>query len=151
MAWGESLPITDVADAAERFVEVTGFTGPGGLEFIRTPTGLRFIEFNPRLEAIHFLAARAGVDLVKLTYRDVALGQLPTSRPRQVPAAGWVGSAWLARIRQDPRSGRTLIADRWAFARAPRRVRAVVEVHYPGPALGVASMLARGAWIRLRS
>lgn len=151
MAWGETLPIPDVADAAERFVEATGFTGPGGLEFIRTPTGLRFIEFNPRLEAIHFLAARGGVDLVKLTYRDVALGQLPTTRPRQVPASGWVGSAWLARIRQDPRSVSTLIADRWAFAHTPRRVRAVVAIHDPGPALGVVSLLGRGAWRRRRS
>ena len=73
MVWGEAAELPDVRDAALRFLDVSGFRGVGGIELIRAGGRLWFIEFNPRLEAIHFLAARAGVDLVALDYRE----QLP--------------------------------------------------------------------------
>ncbi len=136
MAMGESTVLPDVADAARRFVDETGFVGLGGLEVIRSAGSLRFIEFNPRLEAIHFLASRAGVDTVAMEYLDLLGRAVPRSEP-QVPSTGWVGSAWVQRLVDDRSSWRDALRARARFARSPNRVRAVWSGSDPRPGLAV--------------
>jgi predicted ATP-grasp superfamily ATP-dependent carboligase len=145
MAWGETTDASDVADAARRFLDRTGFTGFGGIELIRQADDLWFVEFNPRLEAIHFLAARAGVDTVPMGFWDlVGRSRPPPTTPRR-RAAAWVGSAWLARLRSDGPGRRDVLLDRWRFARAPGRVRAIWSWRDPGPGLAVVARLLRRA------
>ncbi len=141
MVWGETDHLPDVADAASRFLDASGFVGLGGIEFIRSAGRLWFIEFNPRLEAIHFLAARAGIDTVEMAYRELALGQVPSTVPPQLPAAAWVGSAAFNRLLQDRSDWRLLAADRLRFQRAPNRTRAVWTWQDPLPGLAVAGRL----------
>ena len=147
MIWGETASLPDVEASSLRFLDESGFTGLGGAEFIRRDGKLWFIEFNPRLEAIHFLATRAGVDTVRLEFADRAGGTSHQRLPKQRPATAWIGSAWLQRFVDEPDSRRQLIADRWRFARAPRRVRAVWSWADPLPGLmltgRVASVVAR--------
>ncbi|MCZ7628811.1 MAG: ATP-grasp domain-containing protein [Microthrixaceae bacterium] len=137
MAWGEATALPDVADRARRFLEATGFTGPGGIEFIRHDGRLWFIEFNPRLEAIHFLAAAAGLDTVVMTYREQALGEAPQHPPLQRDAAGWVGAAWLNRLVSRPGDWRLAASDRVAFARSENRIKAVVDFRDPLPSVAL--------------
>ena len=149
MVWGESTELADVRAHAERFLDESGFTGLGGIEFIRSGSTAWFIEFNPRLEAIHFLATSSGVDTVRMEYRDLALGEVPTVVAPQHRATAWVGSAWLTRLSSDWSTWPSALADRWAFARSPRRVRAVWSWRDPSPAMAVTSRLARRALIAL--
>jgi len=145
MVWGETAHLPDVVDAASVFLEASGFVGLGGIEFIRSAGKLWFIEFNPRLEAIHFLAARAGIDTVEMAYRELALGQVPSAVPRQSAAAAWVGSAALNRLVQERSDWRLLAADRLRFQRASNRTRAVWTWQDPLPGLMVAGrLLSRG-------
>ena len=148
MLWGEATPLPDVVVGACTFLDASGFTGLGGIEFIRTPDGLHFIEFNPRLEAIHFVASEAGVDTVAMAFEEMAFDRNPHTVPRQHPAAAWVGSAWLERIRSDGTYRRTAIRDWLDFRRVPRRARAVWSWRDPGPGLRV---LSRLAWRAVRS
>ena len=150
MAWGEAVDLPDVRQEAMRFLDTSGFQGVGGIEFICSGGKLWFIEFNPRLEAIHFLGTRAGVDTVCLAYRDAALDERPTQQPVQVPATAWVGSAWAHRLRIDPGDWRLALRDRVAFARSQRRVRAVLSGRDPMPTLALGAHLAGKAWARLR-
>ncbi|MBK7324204.1 MAG: ATP-grasp domain-containing protein [Candidatus Microthrix sp.] len=150
MAWGEAVDLPDVRQEAMRFLDTSGFQGVGGIEFICSGGKLWFIEFNPRLEAIHFLGTRAGVDTVCLAYRDAALDERPTQQPVQVAATAWVGSAWAHRLRIDPGDWRLALRDRVAFARSQRRVRAVLSGRDPMPTLALGAHLAGKAWARLR-
>lgn len=143
MAWGESLELSDVAAAATAFLDATGFTGPGGIELIRTHRGLEFIEFNPRIEAIHFLASAAGVDVVRLAYDDVGLDRRPRVPPRQHAAAAWIGTAWIERLLERPGDWKLLLQDRFEFAKAPTRERAVLTWRDPGPAAVLSVGLTR--------
>jgi len=142
MAWGEAIELADVKDAAERFLDASGHTGPGGIELIRHNGRLWFVEFNPRMEAIHFLANAAGIDTARLTYQDLA-GVLAPELPTQRPAAAWVGSAWLNRVRVDPKSLPTALADRWKFGRSPNTVRAVWDLKDPRPGIELARRIVR--------
>jgi predicted ATP-grasp superfamily ATP-dependent carboligase len=149
MVWGETAPLPDVAAASVRFLDESGFTGLGGAEFIRSAGELWFIEFNPRLEAIHFLADRAGIDTVRLEFEDQTSAVSVRPIVKQVPATAWIGSAWLQRFLDDPGSRRQLLADRWRFARSPRPVRAVWSWRDPMPGLLLAGRAALGAVRRL--
>ncbi|MCB1257959.1 MAG: ATP-grasp domain-containing protein [Microthrixaceae bacterium] len=145
MAWGETVDLPDVATGAVQFLDESGFTGLGGIEFIRSDGHLWFIEFNPRLEAIHFLATAAGVDTVLMEYNNRARGSVPPVIPVQSPAAGWVGSAWLNRLNHRPGDWRVALTDRRAFARAQRRIKAVMDPRDPLPAAMVlARLVSRG-------
>lgn len=141
MAWGEAIELPDVAEHAEAFLEASGYRGLGGIELIRRGEELSFVEFNPRLEAIHFLAAAAGVDTVLMEYEELALGTSPPWSPVQHPAAAWLGSAWLSRLRTDTAAWRAVLRDRVEFQRSPVRVRAVWTARDPGPGLAVAARL----------
>ncbi len=88
MAWGEAVDLADVRDAALRFLDRSGHVGPGGIELIRHEGRLSFVEFNPRLEATHFLGSTAGVDIVRLTYEDLATGQRPGRAGAAAPGRG---------------------------------------------------------------
>lgn len=146
MAWGETVPLAGVRDQAARFLDESGFRGLGGIEFIESRGTSWFVEFNPRLEAIHFLAARAGVDTVLLAFEDLARGRVPSRVPEQRPAAAWVGSAWLTRLTASPGDLPLALQDRLAFARAPHRVKAVWSWKDPVPGLVLGGLLVRGAW-----
>lgn len=137
MVWGETIDLPDVRRSATAFVQESGFTGLGGIELIRHGGRLSFIEFNPRLEAIHFLAARAGVDTVPMEFEGLSTGAIHPHAGRQHVAAAWVGSAALARLRSNRGDWRLLLADRLAFGRYPRRVRAVLDWRDPLPAAAV--------------
>jgi D-aspartate ligase len=142
MVWGEALSLPGVENGAIRFLDESGFTGLGGIEFIRSGGQSWFIEFNPRLEAIHFLGARGGVDTVSMAYRELAYGEIPNGSPQQLPATAWVGSAWLNRLIHDPSNWKMAVADRVRFGLAPRRVRAVWSWRDPAPGIAVAVRLA---------
>ena len=141
MVWGETAELPDVDAAAQRFLDISGFTGLGGIELIRSGGGLHFIEFNPRLEAIHFLAQRAGMDTVLMEFRALAGGDLQVVHPATVPATAWVGSAWLNRLLVDGSQRGEVLRDRWRFARSPGRVRAVWDRSDPLPVLALAARL----------
>lgn len=149
MAWGEAVDLPDVRQAAIDYLDASEFRGVGGIEFIRADGKLWFIEFNPRLEAIHFLASKAGLDTVQMAYRDVALGVLPQRVPTQGPATAWVGSAWAERLMTAPGEWRVALRDRVAFARSPGRVRSVLDRRDPKPAMALASHMGGRAWARL--
>src|SRR5690606_32541457 len=117
MAWGEAVDLPEVRRMTEAFLDRAGFTGVGGLEVIRSGGRAWFVEFNPRLESIHSLATAAGVDTVALAFEDLALGRRPVAPPRQRPAAAWIGSAWLSRIRRQPGAWVHLLRDRFRFGR----------------------------------
>ncbi|MBN1461853.1 MAG: hypothetical protein JXA57_20170, partial [Armatimonadetes bacterium] len=142
MVWGEAVPLPAVEDAGLRFVAESQFTGLGGIELIRSDAQHCFIEFNPRLEAIHFLAARAGIDTVLMAYRELALGEMPDEISGQGLATAWVGSAALNRFVGDPTDWRLILNDWWRFWRSPNRVRAVWSRGDPAPGLALARRLA---------
>jgi predicted ATP-grasp superfamily ATP-dependent carboligase len=150
MVWGEAVPLPDVNEEAVRFLDGSGFTGLGGIEFIRDRGRLRFIEFNPRLEAIHFLAKAAGVDTLPMAVRDLmgATPAVPGGPQRR--AAAWIGSAWLGRFLADPSARGMLLHDRIRFARSPNRVRAVWSWSDPLPGLALTLRLIVGMARRLR-
>lgn len=149
MVWGETADLPDVASLSSRFLDASGFTGLGGTEFIRRDGKLWFIEFNPRLEAIHFLATRAGVDTVQLEFADQAGRGAQGAQPARRPASAWIGSAWLQRFLDDPAARRPLLVDRWRFARSPGRVRSVWSWNDPMPGLLLAHRLVTRALSRL--
>lgn len=141
MVWGETVPLAAIDRGAVQFLDESGFTGLGGIEFISSGGTAWFIEFNPRLEAIHFLAGRAGIDTVLMEYRNLAFGLAPAEIPTQIQAAAWIGSAWLNRFRSDPKDWRGAIGDRLAFGRAPGRTKAVVDWRDPLPGAALSGRL----------
>jgi len=148
MVWGRSEPIPEVAVLAERLAEAAGFRGPGGLE-CKVHDGRRWlIELNPRLEAIHFVAARAGVDTAWMAYRELATGEAPDAPAPPSTAAGWLGGAWLTRLR---RTGdwRTALADAVRFSVAPGKVFAVWSSSDPLPWLALTQRLLKRLAVRL--
>jgi predicted ATP-grasp superfamily ATP-dependent carboligase len=149
MVWGRAVPLPDVAALVETFLDGSGLTGPCGVEVIRDNGHLWFIECNPRLEAIHFLASRAGIDTAALTYQELAAGTFTTPAAGQGHATAWVGSACAAMVRERPSALGTAIADRIKFGTSPARVRAVLSWQDPGPGLALGARLARAAGRRL--
>lgn len=143
MAWGETVELPDVRAAVLAFADAARFAGLGGIEVIRQGDRLRFIEFNPRLEAIHHLATAAGVDLVGIAYEEAALGQLPRLPSAQARAAAWSGTAWLERIRAERGAWRTMLADRRAFRRFEHRSTALWSPSDPAPGLASAARVVR--------
>jgi len=142
MAFGATADLPDVRAAATRFLDAAGHTGPGGVEFIRKDDGLWFIEFNPRLEAIHFLAAAAGMNFVQTSYLD-AIGEPSGAAMSQTDALGWVGTAWIQRVRDNPRELRTWVRDSWAFRTGHVHRSALWSFRDPGPGLAMATNLVR--------
>jgi predicted ATP-grasp superfamily ATP-dependent carboligase len=134
MVAGGTEWLPDVAEATAAFADHVGFCGVGGAEFIREGGRLWFIEFNPRVEAIHFLASAAGLDLVGTEIEHLATGRVP-AEGRQRAAMAWVGTAALARLRAQPAILPTLLRDRLAVARSPVRVRAVLDPRDLGPVI----------------
>lgn len=141
MVWGETTPLPDVRDAAIRFLDESGFTGLGGIEFIRSGSRPWFIEFNPRLEAIHFLAASAGVDTVRMAYEDLGLGRVPGAEVEQGHATAWIGSAWLQRMASDRSYRRMGLGELWSFRKAAGRVWAVWSPDDPRPWFALAARI----------
>lgn len=133
MAWGMADDDPGVRSLAERFLDESGFVGLGGIEFIRDGSMHWFIEFNPRPEAIHFLAEAAGQPMVWWLYQDLK-GRSVEVAP-QAPAGAWVGPAWLERVRRDPRDVALWWRDRVAFSRVPGAVFSVWDPRDPGPSV----------------
>jgi predicted ATP-grasp superfamily ATP-dependent carboligase len=149
MVWGVTECLGDVVEAASAFLDTSGFTGLGGIEFIRSGSELNFIEFNPRLEAIHFIARKAGIDTLQMALRDLGrLGPQPAPATQHA-AAAWVGSAWLNRLSSDPGYRTAAAVDRYHFARSPNRVKAVWTLRDPMPGMVVGARLARRGGQRL--
>jgi len=149
MVWGESWPIPEASRIAQAFVEASDFHGLGGLELKRVGDRRFFIEFNPRLEAIHFLASRAGIDTVRMAYEDLALDRAPEPAP-QGRATAWLGNAWVERLART-RDWRTALRDVVAFSKAPRKVFAVWSARDPLPWLVMMSrMVARFLGVRVQ-
>lgn len=148
MAWGEAVDLPDVAESAAAFLDASGFVGLGGLEVIRSRGRAWFVEFNPRLESIHFLAAAAGVDTVVLAYQDLALDQRPVAPLRTGPVAAWIGAAWLDRIRTDPDGWRLALEERRRFQRFRHRRRAIWDASDPLPSVAVIGRMGRQAIAR---
>jgi predicted ATP-grasp superfamily ATP-dependent carboligase len=145
MVWGSTVAMPAVRAATMDFLDRSGFTGVGGAEFIRSGDERWFIEFNPRLEAIHFIAAAAGLDTVVYLYCDRVLGSGAMGIPEQGPATAWIGSAWWQRLRSHPSSVGEAVLDRVRFAISPHRVRAVWSWHDPGPSVRVVERMVRAA------
>ncbi|NQU42569.1 hypothetical protein HQ520_04740 [bacterium] len=76
MAAGHTAELAHVVEMTNAFLKEVDYRGLGGIEFKRYQDRSWFIEVNPRMEAIHPLAQRAGVDLAWLAYADLALDQL---------------------------------------------------------------------------
>jgi predicted ATP-grasp superfamily ATP-dependent carboligase len=145
MVWGETVASPEVRAATTRFLDRSGFTGLGGAEFIRTGDQRWFIEFNPRLEAIHFIATAAGLDTAWYLYCDRMYGSAPADIPVQESATAWIGSAWFQRLRGRPASLPEALLDRLRFAAKPNRVRAVWSWSDPGPSIRLLSRISRAA------
>lgn len=145
MVWGEALELPDVAVATAAFVDESRFRGLGGAEFIRVAGHLWFIEFNPRLEAIHFLGSASGVDLVALEVGSW-LGDPDSVPPAGGPAAAWVGSAAFARLRAEPSALPRLLGDRRRFGRFARRRKSMLAADDLMPIIALWWLMAvRGA------
>lgn len=150
MVWGSAVDQPSTRSATMSFLDSSGFTGLGGAEFIRRMGTLWFIEFNPRLEAITFLATRAGLDLVAAEFDDLAgITEAPVSSPQR-PATAWVGSAWLARLTGPSGSLLEALGDRARFALSPNRVKAVWSFTDPGPSVQIVKMMMSAARRRVR-
>lgn len=149
MVWGEAVDLPDLREASVAFLDESRFTGLGGIEFIRQGSELWFVEFNPRLEAIHFLATAAGVDTVALAYEDHAGARMTAAESTQHEAGAWLGTAWLQRVLADPSYRLAAITDRVALARQPVRARAIWSWQDPRPGLhvvaGISSKALRSA------
>lgn len=149
LAWGEAWMDQDVIDAAREFASAAQFAGAGGIEFIRSGETLWFIEFNPRLEAIHFLSDLAGVPHVSAVAADF-LG-LPAENdraPSQQPAAVWMETAWLSRSAAASR--RLLRRHFREFQGHERRSMAIWDPADPRPAVTYLTSLVRRRWEGLR-
>lgn len=136
MAWGRSVAMPDVEASCLAFLRHTGFNGVGGIEFIRSGGRLWFIEFNPRPEAIHFLADASGVPQVtRWAWRLAGSGVLPieATSPRPHSAAVWVESAWLARLSTDRRAVKSVPGHLFRYLRHGRRASALMSAPDPGP------------------
>ena len=149
MAWGEAVDLPTVVDSVTRFLDRSGFVGMGGIELLHSRGRTWFVEFNPRLEAIHFLAKRAGLDTVLMAYRDLASGTVPTTLPMQSAATAWVGSAWFGRLRAHPAELPRAVLDRLRFGRGAQRIKAVWAWKDPGPGLTIVRILATRALLAL--
>jgi predicted ATP-grasp superfamily ATP-dependent carboligase len=146
MAWGETVDLPEVRRLTSQFVEASGFEGVGGAEFIRADGQCWFIEFNPRAEAIHFLADKAGLPLLWFLHQDLIGEPIPPAE-QQERVAGWVGAAWLERLRRHPADLRLYARDRRAFMHYGFRVTPVWSMTDPLPSLHLTARMA-GAAVR---
>lgn len=134
MAWGIGSDIAEVRDLTRQFAEASEFWGVGGIEFINAGDVRWFVEFNPRPEAIHFLAEAAGMPLLWWLYQDL-LGRAAPPSVSQGPAAAWVGSAWIQRLMRHPSDLRVLLTDAARFLALPKGTVSVWDPRDPKPAL----------------
>lgn len=141
MAWGETIDLPDVKQATQHFLNTSEFVGLGGIEFIRHEGQLYFIEFNPRLEAIHFLAAAAGADTVLSAYADLTSNSLPDTTPKFELAAAWIGTAWFERLRARPSDLGLALKARRRFGSYENRVTAIWDRRDPRPLLALAGRI----------
>lgn len=144
MAWGVAQDDGEVRAMTMRLVEHLDFTGLGGTEFIRANGRLWFVEFNPRPEAIHFLADAAGQPLMWALYKDLC-GDDVGGLPMQEPAAVWIGAAWLQRLIERPRDVVVWLVDRVAYICSISHRDALLSLSDPVPFLATVRRLARGA------
>lgn len=137
-----SLELTDdagVRDAGREVLERIGLTGVAKLDFKRGPDGaLYLLEVNPRFNLWHHPAARAGVNIPDLVYRDLV--GLPRPRVGRVRA----GVRWcnvpddLVAARRD---GVPLA--RWLPWALGAEAKAILSWDDPLPALGAVAWRAR--------
>ena len=151
LAWGEAVWLPDVAEACRAFIADSGFTGVGGIEFIRHSGRLWFVEFNPRLEAIHFLSDLAGVPHLWPHVAGLAGLEMANRKPpAQRPAAIWMETAWLDRVINHPPSIRTAVSHYRQYRRFPERASAIFDPVDPRPAAAYLSMLGSRGLRRIR-
>mgnify|MGYP001058402534 FL=1 len=151
LAWGEAAWLPDVAEACRAFIAESGFTGVGGIEFIRHSGRLWFVEFNPRLEAIHFLSDLAGVPHLWPHVAGLAGLEMANRKPpAQRPAAIWMETAWLDRVINHPPSIRTAVSQCRQYRRFPERASAIFDPVDPRPAAAYLSILGSRGLRRIR-
>lgn len=148
MVWGQAEVIPEARQMAECFVRGASFSGPGGLEVKEWENQRFFVEFNPRLEAIHFVASRAGVDTVRACFEDFVAGGKKAGPLEQQRASGWIGNAWLTRLSRT-KDLKQALRDVAAFAFAPRKVFAIWSLWDPLPGVLVTLRLFT-SWLRTR-
>lgn len=138
LAWGETVSLPDVESALDDFVSTTKYRGVGGIEFLRSGSDLWFIEFNPRLEAFHRLAALSGLDGPALLATEWLYGNGPDegrSDESSRSAALWVGSAWLQRITGDPKGILIFLTDGLRFLNHRKRTYSIWSRTDPMPGI----------------
>ncbi len=86
MASGKTVWLPHVAKMSIAFLERIGFYGLGGIEYKRYNDKSYFIEINTRLEAIHPLAIKSGIDFPWYVYSDMVLKQNDFDIPKQKTA-----------------------------------------------------------------
>lgn len=89
--FGESVWVSEVADAGLRLLQELDYHGISGVEFKRDPRDGRYklMEINARSTIIsHTLAPYVGVDIPYVAYRD-AIGS-PITAPRQRDGVRWI-------------------------------------------------------------
>lgn len=151
LAWGEAAWLPDVSEACRAFIAESRFTGVGGIEFIRHRGRLWFVEFNPRLEAIHFLSDVAGVPHLWPHVAGLAGVELDGPRPpTQRPAAIWMETAWLDRVINHPSSIKTAVSQCRQYRRLPERASAILDPKDLRPAAAYLSILGSRGLRRIR-
>lgn len=152
LAWGQAAWLPDTAHACRAFIAEAWFTGVGGIEFIRHQGRLWFVEFNPRLEAIHFLSDVAGVPHLWPHVAGLAGLRLADPKPpTQRPAAIWMETAWLDRVIDQPKSIRTAVVQWRQYRRFPERASAIFDPTDLRPGVAYLSELGSRGFRRLRS
>lgn len=141
LAWGEAAVLPDVESAIRSFATTARYRGVGGIEFLRSGRDLWFIEFNPRLEAFHRLAAISGLDAPALIAGEWLGGTAASpARPTtgRQSAAFWVGEAWRERIAMDRKGLGLMLSEAVRFLAHRRRAFSIWSYCDPMPALVVA-------------
>jgi predicted ATP-grasp superfamily ATP-dependent carboligase len=130
----------------ERFLAEVDYRGVGGITFKEHDGKLFYIEVNPRLEYVAGAAARAGIDLVRLAYSDLVLGESVSgpTRPRPVYWLDEEKSLRLAVRHRVPGLWRDLL--RYLFS--PRTERCLWRWSDPRPALAYLSREIRAVFRR---
>ena len=150
MAWGEAVDLPDVAKVCKSFVDATSFEGAGGLEVIRHLGKLWFVEFNPRAEAIHSLADLAGAPNI-ISVVSALITRVDQEPPKpEYPAALWVETAWLERVRRNRSTLPSMLTAYRAHRRYVRRSGLIFSWNDPRPGLAYAARLILGAMRALR-
>ena len=130
MVWGVTEAHARSEQLAIDFVDHIDFEGFGGIEFLEAEDRLWFVEFNPRLEAIHFLSRAGGADI---------FGGLLAPSDQLAPvvdgAAIWLGLPAVARLARNPSSLLLLIRAWVRYRKCRPRLAGVWDVADPLPAI----------------